>query len=108
TEHSYQVSNHQTPDLPNPYLPPPNQTQKPISQLCHHFMRIQQLPIHHNFFHLPPTSLHILQLTNPLNQPLQTNEPLLTFFTYPSLPHLAKYIHPSQHSKEQPIEQELP
>ncbi|WP_260852411.1 type I polyketide synthase [Bacillus pumilus] len=106
-EDSYEVSKHERPELGNPYVAPRNETEKAICQVWQDFMGMEQVGIHDNFFDLGASSLDIVQVTNRLNQALQTNEAVVTLFTYPSVAELAKYIQPSEDSKEEAIEEEL-
>lgn len=104
---SYEVSKHERPELGNPYVAPRNETEKVICQVWQDFMGMEQVGIHDNFFDLGASSLDIVQVTNRLNQALQTNEAVVTLFTYPSVAELAKYIQPSEESKEDTMEEEL-
>ncbi|WP_260849934.1 type I polyketide synthase [Bacillus pumilus] len=106
-EDSYEVSKHERPELGNPYVAPRNETEKAICQVWKDFMGMEQVGIHDNFFDLGASSLDIVQVTNRLNQALQTNEAVVTLFTYPSVAELAKYIQPSEDSKEEAMEEEL-
>ncbi|WP_260985208.1 type I polyketide synthase [Bacillus pumilus] len=106
-EDSYEVSKHERPELGNPYVAPRNETEKAICQVWQDFMGMEQVGIHDNFFDLGASSLDIVQVTNRLNQALQTNEAVVTLFTYPSVAELAKYIQPSEDSKEEEMEEEL-
>ncbi|RST68039.1 SDR family NAD(P)-dependent oxidoreductase [Bacillus pumilus] len=106
-EDSYEVSKHERPELGNPYVAPRNETEKAICQVWQDFMGMEQVGIHDNFFDLGASSLDIVQVTNRLNQALQTNEAVVTLFTYPSVAELAKYIQPSEDSKEETMEEEL-
>lgn len=106
-EDSYEVSKHERPELGNPYVAPRNETEKAICQVWQDFMGMEQVGIHDNFFDLGASSLDIVQVTNRLNQALQTNEAVVTLFTYPSVAELAKYIQPSEDSKEEAMEEEL-
>lgn len=107
SEDSYEVSKHERPELGNPYVAPRNETEKAICQVWQDFMGMEQVGIHDNFFDLGASSLDIVQVTNRLNQALQTNEAVVTLFTYPSVAELAKYIQPSEDSKEEAMEEEL-
>ncbi|WP_260856592.1 type I polyketide synthase [Bacillus pumilus] len=107
SEDSYEVSKHERPELANPYVAPRNETEKAICQVWQDFMGMEQVGIHDNFFDLGASSLDIVQVTNRLNQALQTNEAVVTLFTYPSVAELAKYIQPSEDSKEEAMEEEL-
>ncbi|MEI4789435.1 beta-ketoacyl synthase N-terminal-like domain-containing protein [Bacillus sp. FJAT-53060] len=107
SEDSYEVSKHERPELSNPYVAPRNETEKAICQVWQDFMGMEQVGIHDNFFDLGASSLDIVQVTNRLNQALQTNEAVVTLFTYPSVAELAKYIQPSDESKEESMEEEL-
>ncbi|MGG1962281.1 beta-ketoacyl synthase N-terminal-like domain-containing protein [Bacillus pumilus] len=107
SEVSYEVSKHERPELGNPYVAPRNETEKAICQVWQDFMGMEQVGIHDNFFDLGASSLDIVQVTNRLNQALQTNEAVVTLFTYPSVAELAKYIQPSEDSKEEAMEEEL-
>ncbi|UUD43343.1 type I polyketide synthase [Bacillus pumilus] len=107
SEDSYEVSKHERPELSNPYVAPRNETEKAICQVWQDFMGMEQVGIHDNFFDLGASSLDIVQVTNRLNQALQTNEAVVTLFTYPSVAELAKYIKPSDESKEESMEEEL-
>lgn len=93
--------------LGNPYVAPRNETEKAICQVWQDFMGMEQVGIHDNFFDLGASSPDIVQVTNRLNQALQTNEAVVTLFTYPSVAELAKYIRPSEDSKEETMEEEL-
>jgi acyl transferase domain-containing protein len=107
SEDQYETSKHERPDLGNPYVAPRNETEKVICQVWQDFMGMEQVGIHDNFFDLGASSLDIVQVTNRLNQALQTNEAVVTLFTYPSVAELAKYINPSHESKEESMEEEL-
>lgn len=107
SEDSYEVSKHERPELGNPYVAPRNETEKAICQVWQDFMGMEQVGIHDNFFDLGASSLDIVQVTNRLNQALQTNEAVVTLFTYPSVAELAKYIQPSEDSEEEAMEEEL-
>ncbi|MDM5297138.1 SDR family NAD(P)-dependent oxidoreductase [Bacillus pumilus] len=106
-EESYEASKHERPELSNPYVAPRNETEKVICQVWQDFMGMEQVGIHDNFFDLGASSLDIVQVTNRLNQALQTNEAVVTLFTYPSVAELAKYIQPSDESQQESMEEEL-
>jgi len=83
---------HPRPDLPNPYVPPQNETQEAIAAIWRDLFGAQEIGIHDNFFELGGHSLLATQVVARLRKSLEVSLPIGALFESSTVAELAEQI----------------
>jgi short-subunit dehydrogenase involved in D-alanine esterification of teichoic acids len=80
------------PKLSIPYAPPGNEMERMLCETWEHFLGIEQVGIHDNFFELGASSLGIVQVNSILKETLKKDIPVPTMYAFPTAAELGRYL----------------